>query len=182
MAIVVDTADGKYLISDIIEKSINQSLTEPAFYGPWYRILSGGAAGTIAIGGADFTGNLATSPDSRLKNPADPADLTTDAQRTALQKRVLDTLKAKDFRYDSEMIANGMMYYIGYNENFANYTAGTASYVHTPTTQRLRIGLAHPSERTMTSGATWNSMPTSFASPTRMATCLLYTSPSPRDS
>lgn len=31
MAIVVDTADGKYLISDILEKSINQSLTEPSF-------------------------------------------------------------------------------------------------------------------------------------------------------
>ena len=31
MAIVVDTADGKYLISDILEQSINQSLTEPAF-------------------------------------------------------------------------------------------------------------------------------------------------------
>ena len=31
MAIVVDTADGKYLISDILRTSINQSLTEPAF-------------------------------------------------------------------------------------------------------------------------------------------------------
>ena len=38
------------------------------------------------------------------------------------------------------------MYYIGYNENFANYTEGStnpADYVHSPTTQRLRIGLAH---------------------------------------
>ena len=34
MAIVVDTADGKYLISDILEQSINQSLTEPAFSAP----------------------------------------------------------------------------------------------------------------------------------------------------
>lgn len=31
MAIVVDTADGKYLISDILEQSINQSLTAPEF-------------------------------------------------------------------------------------------------------------------------------------------------------
>ena len=31
MAIVVDTADGDYLISDILAKNINQSLTEPAF-------------------------------------------------------------------------------------------------------------------------------------------------------
>ena len=38
MAIVVDTADGDYLISDILEKSINQSLTEPSFSGSWYRI------------------------------------------------------------------------------------------------------------------------------------------------
>ena len=38
------------------------------------------------------------------------------------------------------------MYYIGYNENFANYTAGTANYAHSPSTQRLRIGLAHSSE------------------------------------
>ena len=41
MAIVVDTADGKYLISDILEKSINQSLTEPSFSGSWYRIRRG---------------------------------------------------------------------------------------------------------------------------------------------
>ena len=31
MAIVVDTADGDYLISDILEQSIKQSLTKPAF-------------------------------------------------------------------------------------------------------------------------------------------------------
>ena len=40
------------------------------------------------------------------------------------------------------------MYYIGYNENFANYTEGTASYTHSPSTQRLRIGLAHSSSET----------------------------------
>ena len=32
MAIVVATADGDYLISDILEKSLNQSLTAPAFH------------------------------------------------------------------------------------------------------------------------------------------------------
>ena len=40
MAIVVDTADGKYLISDILETTINQSLTEPAFMTPWMRVTS----------------------------------------------------------------------------------------------------------------------------------------------
>ena len=39
-----------------------------------------------------------------------------------------------------------MMYYIGYNENFANYKEGgslPASIASIPTTQRLRIGLKH---------------------------------------
>ena len=56
---------------------------------------------------------------------------------------------AAEFLHDSEPIANGMMYYIGYNENFANYRAGTtnpASYTHRPSTPRLRIGLAHGKE------------------------------------
>ncbi len=35
MAIVVDTAEGDYLISDILERSINQSLTEPSFSTGW---------------------------------------------------------------------------------------------------------------------------------------------------
>ena len=38
MAIVVDTADGDYLISDILERSINQSLTEPSFSTGWRRV------------------------------------------------------------------------------------------------------------------------------------------------
>ena len=40
MAIVVDTADGKYLISDILEKSIFQSLTEPVFAGDVLRVTA----------------------------------------------------------------------------------------------------------------------------------------------
>jgi len=121
MAIVVDTADGKYLISDIIEKSINQSLTEPSFSGSWHRIRA--------------------TTDVRLKG------LTADTTPT-LEARTAEVLLQRDFQYDSEMIANGAMYYIGYNENFANYRAGTASYSHSPTTQRLRIGLAHSTNET----------------------------------
>ena len=136
MAIVVDTADGKYLISDILEKSINQSLTEPSFSGNWYRIPAIGARGD---------NSAAQSPDVRLKdangNVLDRTDTTLAARFTAV-----DT--AADFQYDSEMVANGAMYYIGYNENFANYTAGTASYSHSPSTQRLRIGLAHSANET----------------------------------
>ena len=104
MAIVVDTAAGNYLISDIQRTSINQSLTEPSFSGNWHRMR-----------------------------------LDTDA----------DAGVAAEFLHDSEPIANGMMYYIGYNENFANYRAGTtnpASYTHRPSTPRLRIGLAHGKE------------------------------------
>ena len=40
MAIVVDTADGDYLISDILERSINQSLTEPAFMSDVRRVTT----------------------------------------------------------------------------------------------------------------------------------------------
>ena len=40
MAIVVDTADGKYLISDILEQSINQSLTEPSFSATVMRVAT----------------------------------------------------------------------------------------------------------------------------------------------
>ncbi len=104
MAIVVDTAAGNYLISDIQRTSINQSLTEPSFSGNWHHMLSNSDA---------------------------------------------DADVAAEFLHDSEPIANGMMYYIGYNENFANYRAGTtnpASYTHRPSTPRLRIGLAHGKE------------------------------------
>ena len=40
-----------------------------------------------------------------------------------------------------------MMYYVGYNENFANYRAASG-LVSTPTTPRLRIGLAHSANET----------------------------------
>ena len=40
MAIVVDHADGDYLISDILEASINQSLTEPAFTTGFLRVTT----------------------------------------------------------------------------------------------------------------------------------------------
>ncbi|MYA05435.1 MAG: hypothetical protein F4Y37_12625 [Caldilineaceae bacterium SB0664_bin_22] len=132
MAIVVDTADGKYLISDILEKSINQSLTEPSFSGSWYRIR--------AVTGDRGDNTAPQSPDARLRG----LDRTPDAPATP-DARFATVDAATDFQYDSEKIANGAMYYIGYNENFANYTEGTASYTHSPSTQRLRIGLAHSS-------------------------------------
>ena len=107
MAIVVDTADGKYLISDILEKSINQSLTEPSFASGWNRIF----------------------------NNNDGATDVVDADEDKI-----------GFQIPSEAVA-GMMYYIGYNENFANYRA-TSSLTTVPRTSKLRIGLAHSAEET----------------------------------
>ena len=97
MAIVVDHADGDYLISDILEMSIDQSLSKPAFGTGWNRVTS----------------------NSDNDNAAD------------------------GFQYASEAIGGGMMYYIGYNENFGNVRAGTATINTDPSTARLRIGLAH---------------------------------------
>ena len=54
MAIVVDTADGDYLISDILEKSVNQSLTEPAFSRGFLRVTR------AATGGANASADGAT--------------------------------------------------------------------------------------------------------------------------
>ncbi len=146
MAIVVDTAEGDYLISDILERSINQSLTAPAFSGPWYRLRTGGESISFTLGGISVT----ASPDIRLKGlKVDGTSPLTETELAASQKKVDDVLKAKDFQYDSEMVTNGMMYYIGYNENFANYRPGTtspAAYAHSPSTPRLRIGLAHSSK------------------------------------
>ncbi len=51
-------------------------------------------------------------------------------------------------QYDTARIGGGRMYYIGYNENFANYRSGTAQYTHRPSTSRLRIGLAHSANET----------------------------------
>ena len=110
MAIVVDTADGKYLISDILEKRINQSLTEPSFSSAWYRVRTQTA-----------TTNAFTLP-----------------TRTG---------KASDFAVNADAIDAGMMYYIGYNENFANYV-GNDALDTSPVTARLRIGLAHSSNET----------------------------------
>ena len=99
MAIVVDTADGDYLISDILEDSINQSLTEPAFSTGWMRVAA------LAVDADDTT---------------DPPTAARDAQ----------------FRDVA-----GAMYYVGYNEQFANYRANGLRSV--PGTPRLRIGLAN---------------------------------------
>ena len=44
--------------------------------------------------------------------------------------------------YASTPVA-GMMYYIGYNENFANYKSNASNLTTSPSTERLRIGLAH---------------------------------------
>jgi len=55
MAIVVDTADGKYLISDILSQSINQSLTKPAFSRGFLRVTR------AATGGARVSDDGATA-------------------------------------------------------------------------------------------------------------------------
>lgn len=102
LAIVTDTADGDYVISDILETNINQSLTEPSFSGKWHQLV--GREGEVTA-------------DTDLGTPG--------------------------WQYDTEEVGGGMMYYIGYNENFANYRAGTAEYITKPSTPRLRIGLAH---------------------------------------
>ncbi len=148
MAIVVDTAEGDYLISDILERSINQSLTAPDFSGPWHRMRrTDGGSLSITLGGTAIS---RPAPDIRLKGlKVDGASPLTGTELAASLKQYDDVLKAKDFQFDSEMVANGRMYYIGYNENFANYRPGTtnpAAYAHSPSTPRLRIGLAHGNE------------------------------------
>ena len=97
MAIVVDTVEGDYLISDILETSVYQSLTAPSFSNDWI------------IKGARACLNL---------------------------PHVVD-IPFPDL---------GRFYYIGYNENFANYRPGTAVYNYRPATPRLRIGLVHGGE------------------------------------
>ncbi len=49
MAIVVATADGDYLISDILEKSLNQSLTAPAFHTEIRRVKTMAAVTAATI-------------------------------------------------------------------------------------------------------------------------------------
>ena len=50
MAIVVDTAGGGYLISDILEQTLNQSLTEPSFATSWQRVTATADADATAAG------------------------------------------------------------------------------------------------------------------------------------
>ena len=65
MAIVVDTADGDYLISDILEASLHQSLTEPAFKVPVWQGQEGKATGGTFyyIGYGDQFWNFRNAPD-----------------------------------------------------------------------------------------------------------------------
>ncbi len=104
MALVVDTADGSFVISDILRTSINQSLTKPSFSTGWNQVDSN-SDGDANKGG---------------------------------------------FQFDATPIAAGAMYYIGYNENFGNYKSesGDSDLITTPSTARLRIGLAHASGET----------------------------------
>lgn len=110
LAIVVATADGDYVVSDILETSVNQSLTEPSFGGRWHQLVEG------------------TPRSNDVTNDVDP--------------------NTANHQYDTRQIASGMMYYVGYNENFANYRKGTVLYTHKPATPRLRIGLAHSANET----------------------------------
>ena len=103
LAIVVDTAEGDYLISDILEQSINQSLSAPSFSTDW---------------------NIKGIHDCFRTTPPYILPHLVDIPYPEL----------------------GQFYYIGYNENFANYRAGTAVYNHRPETPRLRIGLVHGGE------------------------------------
>ncbi len=100
MAIVVDTAEGDYLISDILERSINQSLTAPAFSTSWHLITG------LTLPPPTFTGTIG------------------------------------DIEFVTREVA-GSLYYVGYNENFGNYKSDDPRLVTTPSTARLRIGLAN---------------------------------------
>ena len=55
MAIVVDTADGDYLISDILEDSINQSLTKPAFSAGVMQVVTAAVADDPGTADTDET-------------------------------------------------------------------------------------------------------------------------------
>ncbi len=100
MAIVVDTAEGDYLISDILERSINQSLTAPSFSTSWHLVTN------VLFPSTTFTGTVA------------------------------------DLEFVTREVA-GSLYYVGYNENFGNYKSDDTRLVTTPSTARLRIGLAN---------------------------------------
>ena len=87
MAIVVDTADGGYVVSDILEQSINQSLTEPSFATSWqrvtatvdadaaagFRFTAEGIAGTMFyIGHNEHFGNYRSTDADFVTAPATP--------------------------------------------------------------------------------------------------------------
>ena len=100
MAIVVDTAEGDYLISDILERSINQSLTAPAFSTSWHEITG------LTLPPPTFTGTIG------------------------------------DLEFVTREVA-GSLYYVGYNEHFGNYKSDDPGLLTSPSTARLRIGLAN---------------------------------------
>lgn len=112
MAIVVDTADGKFLISDILEQSISQSISEPTFMADVSRVRTPVQAGTDGTVGTPNVGVAGFGLGS------DDIDEVPEA-------------------------TGGVMYYVGYNENFANYKEATYSIASRPSTARLRIGLRH---------------------------------------
>ncbi len=121
----VDTSDGNYLIRDILEASINQSLTAPAFGGKWHRV---------------------------------PA--TTDANAD----------KA------------GLMYYVGHNEEFANYrlAAPIPATTRPDPPPRGCVSAWPTAVRMTTSTMQWTSTPTPSASRTKtVATSLPWLPRSP---
>ena len=61
LAIVVATADGDYVVSDILETSVNQSLTEPSFGGRWHQLV-----GELVGGARDRMTSRTTSVRLRL--------------------------------------------------------------------------------------------------------------------
>ena len=119
MAIVVDADDGDYLISDILEQTLNQSLTEPSFATSWQRVTATtdadataagfqfaaeGVAGTMFyIGHNENFGNYRSTDPDFVTAPATPrlriglahSRRETDAQREdvdfdAYRIRILD--------------------------------------------------------------------------------------------
>ena len=120
MAVVTYTADGNYLISDILEKSIYQSLSKPAFSTDIRHVST---KQTLSV----------TAKPAVTDNPDTTADETAGAI-TALTGIV---------REDDKV---GTFYYVGYNENFGNYFANDSDLHTNPSTQRLRIGLRHGGE------------------------------------
>ena len=116
MAIVVDTADGDYLISDILEASTFQSLTKPSF------------------STSEFKQYIVTRSD--LDDASVSAD---DVVGTEVIPEALDGLSKV------QAVTGGLFYYVGYNENFGNYKADSGLQTR-PSTARLRVGLRHGGE------------------------------------